>query len=67
MLGAIERRDDWAGLAGFAALIEGYLRIIEPEAQVKLVRRRECYCTTGGDRECLLVEDATYGRTACTG
>ena len=32
MLLAIERRNDWLSLTGFAAKVERYLRIVKPEA-----------------------------------
>lgn len=38
MLLAIERRNDWLSLTGFAAKVEWHLRIVKPETQVILVR-----------------------------
>ena len=70
MLDAIERRDDWAGLARLAALTEGYIRIVEPETDVVLVRRRErdwrLLVIAERDRECFHAEDTAHRGTTHT-
>lgn len=57
----VEGRHDWLRLPAFTTQFEGNLGVIEPEAQVVLMRRRECRGrATGRDGESLLIEDAAY-------
>ncbi len=66
MLLAIERRNDWLSLTGFAAKVERHLRIVKPEAQVILVCGWEgdIAVITKGNREGFHIENALYSNAA---
>lgn len=62
----VERSHDRLRLTGFATQIERHFWIIEPEAQVILVRRweRDIAIIAERDRECLYIEDPLHSNAA---